>query len=128
MSQASKSTSKLINSIKAKTLAKSHREDESVDNDNVDQSLFSYNVRGRLIYKNQEFSKSLINGPNNVIYWRCVKYRRLQCKAAIKSIGKIFQVVRSEHCHETRNELRSYNAPVWTADTNKDESALPSKR
>lgn len=74
---------------------------------------YSYGRRGRLVYKNYEFVKSLLMGSENVIYYRCARHRDNHCKAGIKTIGKKLQVMHPNHNHEPDKNVIAVQPAVW---------------
>lgn len=82
----------------------------------VKDPIYSYTTRGRLIYDKHEFVKNLVIGHENIIYWRCVKYRNLQCPASIKTVGKTMYVSLEKHVHDVAPYVTAVQATLWQPD------------
>ncbi|XP_055704407.1 modifier of mdg4-like isoform X6 [Phlebotomus papatasi] len=83
-----------------------------VISDAIPPSEYSYNVRGMLVYKDYLYTKAMVKGQDKVIYWRCTKYSQLNCKAALKAVGKTIYVMRDFHNHPSTKQ-KTVNVIVW---------------
>ncbi|XP_055695323.1 modifier of mdg4-like isoform X3 [Lutzomyia longipalpis] len=83
-----------------------------VSTDPIPPSQYSYNVKGMLVYKDYLYTKAMVKGQDKTIYWRCTKYNQLNCKAALKAVGKTLYVMRDNHNHSTTKQ-KTVNVIVW---------------
>lgn len=74
---------------------------------------YSYNSRGWLIFKDYTYNKTLINGAENIIYWRCTEYKRTKCSSTLKTIGKNLNSIKFSHNHPPRNNFKKFKATVY---------------
>lgn len=84
----------------------------AVISDAIPPSEYSYNIRGMLVYKDYLYTKAMVKGQDKVIYWRCTKYSQLNCKAALKAVGKTIYVMRDFHNHPATKQ-KTVNVIVW---------------
>lgn len=76
---------------------------------------YSYNSRGWLVYKDYTYNKTLINGAENIIYWRCTEYKRTKCSSTLKTIGKNLNSIKFIHNHPPRNDFKKFKATVYNS-------------
>uniref|UniRef100_A0A182FXA7 FLYWCH-type domain-containing protein n=2 Tax=Anopheles albimanus TaxID=7167 RepID=A0A182FXA7_ANOAL len=69
----------------------------------VSDHIYGYNERGNLVYNKYCYTKATANGTANIIIWRCREYRRLKCRATIKTKNKELCAIRGSHTHEAKN-------------------------
>lgn len=74
---------------------------------------YTYDRKGRIVYENNIYAKSQINGQNNTVYWRCMDHKKTGCRASIKTTGKVLSIVRGDHSHVNPKIKKSYQIPIW---------------
>lgn len=72
----------------------------------------SYTSKGLLVLNNYVYSKNIINGSTNRIYWRCAGTRKFSCKAAVRTQGKDVVVINGQHTHPPSKQ-KHYEPRVW---------------
>ncbi|XP_049532492.1 modifier of mdg4-like isoform X27 [Anopheles darlingi] len=80
-----------------------HTAHKSCEATAVMDHFYGYNERGNLVYNKFCYAKATVNGTANIINWRCREYRRLKCRATIKTKDKEMCAIRGSHSHEPKN-------------------------
>lgn len=75
---------------------------------------YGYNHRGLLVYKGYTYTKTSINGKDNIIYWRCSQYKKSKCRAAVRTTGKELSLTRGEHNHPSKSH-KIFDAKIWSS-------------
>lgn len=75
-------------------------------------TTYYYNRRGQLVVDGYPFVRGLINGSDNIIYWRCSETKKYKCHARVKTLGKKLVSVKQSHNHLPRKE-KLFTALVW---------------
>ncbi|KAJ6637808.1 hypothetical protein Bhyg_10539 [Pseudolycoriella hygida] len=114
--------------LKAMMAEKKNKTTESDNNENIlrrgtslfstsDQECcqYSYTKKGLLICNGYAYSKTVMNGRENSIHWRCADFKKYQCKSCLKTVGKKMITIKTEHNHAPRKQT-SFSAKVWTGD------------
>lgn len=64
-------------------------------------SAIKYDRLGRLIHEKNVFARVSIGAANTVRY-RCSEYRKANCKATLKTVGKKLITVCNKHSHDAK--------------------------
>lgn len=99
-----------INQQEASVLVKSIVTPASVDQ--LPPKGYSYTSKGLLVLNGYAFTKNMIKGKKNIIYWRCADARKFQCKAVLSTVGKELHIVKDVHTHESR-KVEMFRPKVW---------------
>lgn len=78
----------------------------------VSPTTYHYNRRGQLVIDGYPFVRGLINGSDNIIYWRCSETKKYKCHARVKTLGKKLVSIKQSHNHQPRKD-KLYTAVVW---------------
>lgn len=73
---------------------------------------YSYTSKGLLVLNGYAFTKNMIKGKKNIIYWRCADARKFQCKAVLSTVGKDLHIVKDVHTHESK-KVEMFRPKVW---------------
>lgn len=82
---------------------------------NEENAHYSYTRKGLLISNGYAYSKTIMNGRENTIHWRCADFKKFHCKSCLRTVGKKLITIKAEHTHAPR-KLKAFNAKVWTDD------------
>lgn len=76
------------------------------------QKGYSYTSKGLLVLNGYAFTKNMIKGKKNIIYWRCADSRKFHCKAVLSTVGKELHIVKDVHTHESK-KVEMFKPKVW---------------
>ena len=88
-------------------------EQQAFEPEPVQEYPYSYNDKGLLVYKKFTFSRASILGLENIINWRCTEYRKIKCKAKLKTKGKELIVLNAEHNHAAIKVPKTYKPSIY---------------
>lgn len=83
---------------------------------NDDKPAYHYTRRGQLMLNGFSFVRSIVNGAQNTINWRCAEAKKYTCMARVKTIGKQISAISHTHNHQPKRE-KPYSAIVWKGDS-----------
>lgn len=79
----------------------------------TNEKEYFYTKNGMLVYKGFSYSKTVVNGLENVVYWKCADCKKFKCVASLKTKGKNVTLVRDNHNHVPR-KVKAFNPVIWT--------------